>query len=302
MFDEQFADFLSVPDLLKARPFEEGGQRILFLEASDESVDHEGEVVLAKALAASADYYLRYGNLDLDHLTQVGPRVEAATGVSHYAFEIGKPVDVKVNGKKTFVKAHIYQGTGKAAEKANYFWDSITRTTPPVRWYPSVGGKAGPKSTVVRDGRPVQVIDRVRWTNIGLSRTPVNLSVAEVSTVAFGAFVKSWGPGGLDIRKALEAGYGTDSAALAGGAALRGQSLDHRIQSTTVGDAPRSYLDFRGRLAKRLKANPSDLTRPEAIHAHAVALGLEPTLAAEWAEQFQADFRRHSKEGQQRHG
>lgn len=35
-----------------------------------------------------------------------------------------------------------------------------------------------------------------------------------------------------DLRKALEAGYGTDVSALTGGAALRVQSLDHTLQAT----------------------------------------------------------------------
>ena len=305
MFDEAFADFLSIPDLLKARPFTENGVRYLFLEASNESVDHQGEIVLSKALSDSADYFLRYGNLDLDHYTQLGPAIEARTGIPHYAFEIGRPVEVKLNGKATFVKAMIYSGTGKAAEKANYFWDSITATNPPVRWYPSVGGKAAPKKTVVRpDGQTVQVIERVRWTNIGLSRTPVNLGVAEVSTVPFGAFAKSWGAAGLDltdVMKGLEAGYGTDSATLTGGGALRRASQDRRLQATTVGGGPRNYFDFRDRMAGHLAKHMADAT-PERMHAHATGpLGVDPVQAAEWAERFNNDLRR-SKERSKQHG
>ena len=44
-------DWLSIPDMLKATPAEESGKRYLYLEASNEARDYQGEVVLAKALA-----------------------------------------------------------------------------------------------------------------------------------------------------------------------------------------------------------------------------------------------------------
>ena len=256
-----FADteYLSFPDFFKATPAEEGGSRFVYLEASNEARDFQGERVLAKALADSAEYYSRYGNLDLDHLTQIG----AKKGIpNHYAYEIGRPLEVKVRGEKTWVKGSIYQGDAPVAAHANEYWDSLTKLRPPKRWYPSVGGAVmdkGPEfdpatrttSTVVR---------KVRWTNIGFSQTPVNLDVPEVSTVPFGALAKSWGAGGLNLNKALTAGYGTDSATLSGGGALRRQSLDRGMAS---------YWDFRDAAArdlrkKRTKGGAADLVE----HAH----------------------------------
>jgi len=116
-------DFLSISQMLKATPHAEGRDRFIYLEASNEALNIKNETILTKALEDSADYYLRYGNVDLDHFTQVTP---ARGHHDRYLFEIGQPIDVRVDGKRTFVKAHIFSGSGPAAEKANEFWDSIT--------------------------------------------------------------------------------------------------------------------------------------------------------------------------------
>src|SRR5690606_15077846 len=87
-------DYISVGGLLKASPAEEGGERLLYIEASNEDVDHQNEVVLQKALAESADYYLRHGNVDLSHYTLIGPKA----GIANFLeYEIGKPVEVRVD-------------------------------------------------------------------------------------------------------------------------------------------------------------------------------------------------------------
>ena len=285
MFDADRYEFLSFPGLLKATPSTEGGDRFVYFEASNEARDLQGEVVLAKALADSADYYLRFGNLDVDHVTQVG----AKAGIPDYLlFEIGKPVEVRAAEPSTFVKAQIYSGSGQMAEKANQVWESLTELNPPARWYPSVGGGILEKGQVLDPATGVShtVVRKVRWTNVGLSRTPVNHTVPTVGTVPIAALAKSWGIAGLalDLNKALDSGgYGTDSATLTGGAALRKQSLDRRVQS---------YWDFRDRIGddirtKVIKAEPADIVR----HAQS-AYGLDPATAGLWAENFKADFQR----------
>ncbi len=277
--------FLSISGFLKAIPSEEAGERFVYLQASDESRDYQGEVVLTKALEESADYYLRYGNLDLDHITQIGPKV----GIKDYPlFEIGRPTDVRVAGRRTFVKGQIYRGDGPAAEKANAFWDSLTRVSPPQRWFPSVGGAVVEKATELdreSKGRRT-VIRKVRWTNIGVSKTPVNLSVPSVSTVPMDVLAKCWGPAGLDLSKALVAGPPvTDAAARTGGAALAKQSLDRRVHS---------YWDFRDRAAasiRRRRVHPT----PDGLNAYATRhLGLDASEAAEFTEKFLADLGRHA--------
>lgn len=283
--DHAAADCLSFSGFFtKAMPREEGGLRFVYLEAANESRDYQGEIILAKALNDSADYYLRYGNVDVDHVTMIG----AAKGIPNYlSFEVGRPEVVKVDGTKTFVKAALYQGETKAAEMANTVWDTLTKLKPPARWYPSVGG-----GILDRDPADKSIVRKVRWTNIGLSRTPVNLAVPTISTVPMGVLAKSWGPGGLDMRKALEAGYGTDSATLSGGAALRTESLDGAPQKDGI---PQSYFDFRDRMAgdvrrRRVAANS------QAMQAHGASqYGLSEDQSAQWTDRFIQDLGRGLK-------
>ncbi len=275
-------EFLVLDGFFKAMPLEEGGQRLVYLQASNEAVDYQNEVVMAKALADSADYFLRFGNLDIDHLTQTGPK----RGVPGFAaFEIGRPVDVKVSGTETWVKGLIAQGDAPAATEANLFWDSITKVSPPQRWYPSVGGAIDPagRSTIIDPVTKQKrtLIKSVRWTNIGFSKTPVNLDVPTVSTVPFGALAKSWSPDGLDLTKALEAGYGTDAATLTGGAALRAQSADPKIQN---------YWEFRERLAGDLRRRRVGSTPRELVKHASTAMGMPEGQAGEWTERFLMDL------------
>lgn len=280
------ADFFCIEGLLKAHPSEESGRRYVYMQASDESLDHQGEVVLTKALADSAQYFLKYGNIDLDHRTQMGPREGQP---SHHLFEIGKPIDVKIDGKRTFVKAEIYKGEGATAEHANNFWSSLTQQVPPKKWYPSVGGECARTSAVDPEtGRPIKVINKVRWTNIGMSGTPVNLHVPTVACMPFGALQKSMAVGGFSMRKAIEAGYGTDTAELTGGEALREQSLDPKIQN---------YWDFRDRLAGEIRAGKVPLT-VEALTGHtANEFHVTPGRAAELVERFLSDLKRDRAKG-----
>lgn len=147
MNDEQLLadipDFFSVETMLKATPSEEGGERYIYFEASNEGVDQQGERVLAKALDESAQHFLKFGNIDIDHYTILGPRMGLA---NHMSYEVGRPVDVTIRGERTFVKAQLYKGSGDLARNANMVWESMTQLNPPARWYPSVGGSVLAKS------------------------------------------------------------------------------------------------------------------------------------------------------------
>lgn len=276
-------DYLSITQMLKASPSVENGERIIYIEASNEALDQQNEMVMAKALADSADYYLRFGNLDLDHLTQIG----AKGGIADYAlYEIGRPLEVKVTGGRTLVKGQVYSGTGPVAEKANQFWSSLTEISPPQRWYPSVGGAVLEKALDIdpKTGAKRAVIKKVRWTNIGFSKTPVNAAVPTVSTVPFEQLAKCWGPGGLDISKALEAGHGTDVAELEGGGALRKQSLH---------GTPINYFDMRDRLAGALRRGSAGKNpgARDLVEYATREFGLSRDDAAETVERFMRDLK-----------
>lgn len=280
---DSMPSYLMISDMLKATPVTEGGVRFVYIEASNESLDQQNEVVASKALAESADYFKQFGNLDIDHFTQIGAKM----GIPDYeSYEIGRPVEVKIREGKTFVKGQIFAGNGPAAERANRFWSSLVDINPPARWYPSVGGAVLSKSVSIDPETKAKraIIEKVRWTNIGFSKTPVNAQVPTVSTVPMDALAKSWMGAGFDLSKALEAGYGTDSATLTGGAALRTQSLY---------GTPISYFDFREKLAAAMRAGIAGVP----IGAHdlaryaANAFGLMPDEAAEYVERFMRDVK-----------
>ncbi|WP_201401980.1 hypothetical protein [Kaistia sp. 32K] len=283
MNDEQLLasipDFLSVDTMLKATPSEEGGERFIYFEASNEGIDQQGEKVLSKALKESADHYLKFGNVDIDHYTILGQRM----GLENpQAYEIGRPVDVTIRDNRTFVKAQLYRGSGPLARNANNVWESMTQLNPPARWYPSVGGSVLAKSVQIdpETQSRVAVVSKVRWTNVALSRTPVNQHLPAAGTVPLATFAKSLG--GF-VMKSLEAGYGSDVATLSGGTALRQQSLD---------GVPQSYFDFRESLAGALrKSSLSDQSMNGMVEYSCQKFSLSHDVATEWVDRFLSDLK-----------
>jgi hypothetical protein len=286
-------DHVSFDLMLKATPSVEGGERIIYFEASNEGIDQQGERVLAKALAESASIFKAHGNIDLDHLSLL--RKGTQEGIEA---EIGFPVDAVINDKRTFVKARLYSGESALAKNANMVWESLTALSPPARWFPSVGGSVLARSKQVDPltKAEVTVVDRVRWTNVALSRTPVNQHVGTVSTAPVGTFCKSLNS--FVLNKGLEAGYGTDSAALVGGGALRSQSLDHK---------PANYFDFcehTARAVSRLKnkdvlrgrdGNFADIKVLKSLADFgATSMGIAPAEALLMAARFLSDLKRRT--------
>ncbi len=278
--------FVSISPLLKATPATEGDRRYVYVEASNESVDQQGEIVLCKALENSMEYFQRFGNLDLEHYTQIGARAGIP---NHESYEIGTPVEVRIQKSETFVKGEIYQGSGKMAEKANLFWSSLTEINPPKRWYTSVGGAVLEKSIQIDPGtrNRVPVIEKVRWSNLAFSATPVNANLRPASTVPFGPLAKSWGACGVDVvaaYKSLTAGTGSDSAALTGGSAIREQSLD---------DALYSYWTFRDDLANAVANEEIPMgSLKEMVREAGARFGLSKAVAADYVKRFLDDLKR----------
>ena len=275
-------DFLSFDLMLKATPSAEGGRRFIYFEASNEGVDQQGERVLAKALGDSSDFFLKFGNIDIDHYTILGPKLGMANAMN---YEIGRPVAVDIKGEKTFVKAELYQGDSPLAEQANMVWESMTAINPPARWYPSVGGAVLAKSMQIdpETKNKVAVIDKVRWSNVGLSRTPVNQHLPCATAAPIGTFAKSLN--GF-IVKALEASYSTDVSTLTSGAALGMQSLDM--------GGPQSYHDFREQMADALSRQLVASQTADGLIAFAVnGLHLPQFAAEEWVNRFLGDLQSH---------
>lgn len=286
-------DHVSFDLMLKATPATEGDDRIIYFEASNEGIDQQGERVLAKALAESASIFKAHGNIDIDHLSLL--RKGTTEGVES---EIGFPVDAVINDKRTFVKAKLYKGESRLAKNANMVWESLTAISPPARWYPSVGGSILGRSTQVDPLTKAQVtvVEKVRWTNVALSRTPVNQHVGTVGTTPIGTFCKSLN--GFVLSKGLEAGYGTDSASLTGGGALRIQSL-HGSTS--------NYFDFCEHLSRAINrlnnravlrgrdGNFSDVKVLKSLADFATSsLGIDPADAVAMTARFMSDLKRRT--------
>jgi len=266
-------DFLSLALMMKANPVEEGGQRLIFCEASNESVDAQGEQVMQKALMDSMEYMLARGNFDIDHYTMVGAKL----GIPDYlTYEIGRPTDIRFRDGKTLVKGIIYSGDGPAAEKANQFWSSLTQINPPARWFPSVGGSVQATEVAINPDTKSKArkITKVRWSNIGFSRQPVNQQVQTVQTVPMDVFAKSWAADGF--FKTLEAGYGTDSSTLTGAGAMREQSLN-------------GYEEYRDRIASLLSNGV--ISAKDLVTESKHRFGLSSEQARTWAQNFLTDLK-----------
>lgn len=278
-------EYLSIEMMLKATPAQEGDKRYVYLEASRESRDLQNDVVLAKALENSADHFLKFGNIDIDHKSM--PSIAKMHGIERPdLWEVGSPVDVRVDGTSTFVKAQLFCGDTPLAENANMVWDSMTKLNPPRKWYPSVGGKILAKSVQIdkASGEKYGVVSGVRWTNIALSQQPVNQHVGGIQTIPFGVLAKSWGADGLDMTKALEASYATDAVGKTGGAAFGVQSLDT--------GTPHSYFDFREKLSAAIRQGKVQSNSPNGlVDFSAGNFSLSHDDAAEWVDRFLGDLK-----------
>lgn len=265
-------DYMVFGMMLKATPATEGDDRIIYVEASKESKDIEGEIVLAKALKDSADYFLKFGVLDLDHKSM--PSVAQKMGLIAEEWAIGQPLDVKFSGDTTIVKAKLYSGDTSLAVKANNVWDGLTKLNPPARYYASVGGQVLGREIRLdpQTGDRIPVITKTRWNNLALSSTPVHDGLDVASAAPMGVFAKSLN--GYIFAKALEASYATDATVMTGGAALSMQSIDTGMHS---------YFDFRERLSAAIRAHQvgRDITN-YAIHT----FGLSHEQASDWVEKF----------------
>lgn len=196
----------------KARAATEGDVRFLYCEPSSGQWDLEGERMLAKALMDSADYFLKFGVIDIGHFSMPVPKLRQAArelGYDPDLCRVGNPVDVRLgtNGA-VVVKCQLFQGDTPATEQANILWSNLEAG---ARYYPSVGGAKLAKACTL-DKRCT--ITAAKWTNIGLWQEPIDLAVKAVTLVPMDVFAK-----------ALVADGGSDSATLNGGAALRRQSL-----------------------------------------------------------------------------
>jgi len=194
-FERHFYSTFTGNILIKSA--EENGKWIVYLQASNEGLDQEEEVILCKALKDASDYFMSHGVLSWDHQqkSQKNP-----------AFIIGEPLDVAfTKNNETLVKGWLYQKN----EIAKSVWDNIQSGAKKLG--ASVGGGILRKSKQDDKG----IISRVVWDELAITNAPVNdMTLGKVQVVPFREFAK-----------ALSAGVGTDASSFSGGRALTAESL-----------------------------------------------------------------------------
>ena len=182
---------------------EKDGKHIIYLEASNESKDQEGEIVIMKALKNAAEDYCSKGVISWDHQHQIKNDPE---------FIIGEPLDVKfTNNNSTIVKGMLY----KQNPKANSVWNNIQSGS--TRFGASIGGSILNKAD--------NIINAVIWRDLAITHKPVNdTTFGHVQMIPF-----------TEFAKALMAGAGVNAGAYTGGRALTGENLQDHVVDGTFG-------------------------------------------------------------------
>ncbi len=195
--------------LVKAE--EENDQWIVYLEASNEGIDQDAEIIMAKALREARDYYLKHGVLSWDHKHKI---------LHDPGFIVGEPLDVAIdNNNKTLVKGWLY----KKNPIAQRLWNNIQSGAQKLG--ASIGGGIIQKSKGKEGSGVSNVIERVIWDETAITHKPVNDdTLGHVQLIPFEAFAK-----------ALMAGAGVDASSYSGGRALTGENLDRTLIDETFG-------------------------------------------------------------------
>lgn len=178
---------------------EEDGKWIVYLQASNEMLDQDGEIIDMSALQKAKDYFLSHGVLSWDHKHK-------ATHDPKYI--IGEPLEVQfTNTRETLVKGFLY----KANDIAQNVWKNLQSG---ARLGASVGGGILQKSE--------NAIKEVIWDETAITHKPINDgTLGNVQMVPFAVFAK-----------ALTAGGGVDASTFTGGRALTHESLQGNPSDT----------------------------------------------------------------------
>lgn len=209
------------------------GNYIFEVEASNENLDLQNQIVLQRALMESKDEFLKGGVISFDHLHK--RKDEKGNVISDPSMVIGEPIDVYFDeeNKKTIVKGKLYSTNDKAKELIKMLKAGSTRVRA------SVGGIFPQIVKNVKNG--VEKIVHVLWNDLALTTSPVN------NTVGSAVFAKSMSAAEfveylpIEIKKSLCAGYNTDSATKTGGQALIPE--DTSTKTVDISEAKKSDVN-----------------------------------------------------------
>lgn len=220
------------------------GNYLFEVEASNENLDLQNQIVLQNALMESKEEFLKGGVISYNHLHK--RKDENGNVIADDSMIIGEPVDVRFDEdtKKTIVKGKLYATNEKAKDIIKMLKAGSTRVRA------SVGGIFPKVIKNVKTG--VEKITHVLWNDLALTTMPVN------NTVGYAVFAKSMTSAQfveslpIEIKKSLCAGYNTDSATTTGGQALIPEDTNTKIIDATE-------------TAQTLKANTPDADIQEAV-------------------------------------
>lgn len=179
-----------IPVLIKARPTEAGGRRIVEVQCSSETVDMDGDIVLQDALLKAASGFVNKGHLDIDHLSEFGYRLGIPDPSSYI---VGRPLDVRSGpNHTTFVEGEISKSIDGTVDvvrnRFDEFWMSLQRE-PPVTWFSSIYGwptdmddfsNSTVKNTL---GVTRLLIKAIEWNSLAFTRSPKNTGLTNPTRI-----------------------------------------------------------------------------------------------------------------------
>jgi hypothetical protein len=178
-----------IPVIIKAQPQEASGRRLIEVQASNEAVDMDGDVVMQDALLKSASSFIATGHLDIDHLSEFGYRLGIPDPSSYI---VGRPLNVtKGPNNSTFVEGEISKSIdGRVDPQRNRydeFWLSLQRN-PPVVWFASIYGWPSDmadcsKGECHANGAARYLIKSMDWRSLAFTRSPKNTALTSPTRI-----------------------------------------------------------------------------------------------------------------------
>lgn len=164
--------------LVKAGPVTDAPW-LIYVQASAPKIDHEGELIVPRAMQRGMAYFLENGQITYEHVDQSTRHDPSIL--------IGRPLRGLVTPDgRTLVEGRLYE----RAEKAQHVWNILQSGG---RLKASIGG-----AVLARDPEGGAVITDILWTHLALTSWPVNEDTG-VSLMPYGEF----------LAKALGATVGT---------------------------------------------------------------------------------------------
>lgn len=196
--------------LVKARGVDSSGKRVIECEVSNEQVDAEGDIIEQKALLDSAEGFIKYGHIDIDHISELGPRI----GISNpSAYIIGRPLEVIDMGqKRTGMIGEIMRSRDGSVNPEQNKYDEIWKSLqaePPVAWRASIYGFPDPEGIIdcaestCSSGATRYHITKMEWKSLALTRNPVNNAIKGCVRIVTAKAQMDWLKSGLMLPFSL---------------------------------------------------------------------------------------------------